>query len=241
MATNFYFRNFDASREQDLLEDLIIESIKIYGFDVYYMPRTLVAEDEIYTEDPISIYNNAYYVDMYIKNVDGFGGEGDFYSKFNLQIRDTVTFTIARRTFNQEIAQYATIDRPQEGDLIYFPLSNAIFKITFVEHEPVFYALGRLNAYDVTCEKFEYSSERFNTGIDAIDRVERDFTLNMAAFALLDQDGFILTDEDGFPIIQDQFDYEKQNFDILADNYEIQNESDQILDFSSRNPFSENW
>lgn len=242
MATNFYFRNFDSNAEQLLIEDLITEVIKIYGYDLFYIPRVLTNLDKIYGEDALSEYNNAYPIEMYVKSVDGYGGEGDFYSKFNIQVRDTVTFTVSRRTFGEEVASQTELVRPREGDLIYFALSNDLFKITFVEHEAVFHALGSLNTWDITCELFEYSSERFNTGIPAIDIIERDNAVSMTGFSILTEDGYILVDEDGFPIIQEQYDFTHQNLDgALEDNDDIQLESDDILDFSDRNPFSESW
>ena len=103
--------------EQSLVEDLMIESISIYGHQVYYCPRTLVAKDDIYGEDTISEYNNAYLIDMYIRSFDSYEGDGTFLSKFNLEIRDQMTFTVARRTFYNEISTQEFIDRPQEGDL----------------------------------------------------------------------------------------------------------------------------
>ena len=169
MATNVFFNNFQASQEQLLIENLIIESIKIYGHDLYYLPRTRVAFDEIYKEDTLSEFNSAHFVDMYIKNVDGFDGDGDFISKFGLEIRDRVTFTIARRTFNDEVGSVVEINRPREGDLIYFPLNRKVFEIKFVEHEAIFYQLGSLQTYDIQCELFEFSSEKFATGIQDID------------------------------------------------------------------------
>ena len=101
MAVNQYFNHFNYGREQDLVEDLTIESIKIYGHDVKYVPRTIVARDNLYGEDPLSSFNDAADVEMYIKNVEGFEGEGDLLSRFGLQIRDEITFTIARKRFDQ--------------------------------------------------------------------------------------------------------------------------------------------
>ena len=126
MATNPHFQHFDATNEQYLVQDLIIESIKIYGHDVYYMPRTLVNEDTLYSEDTISAFNDAYVVEMYIKNVDGFEGEGDFMSRFGLEIRDQITFSVAQRTFKNLLLD-STYDRPKEGDIIYFPLTKKVF------------------------------------------------------------------------------------------------------------------
>ena len=173
MATNPHFQHFDATNEQYLVQDLIIESIKIYGHDVYYMPRTLVNEDTLYSEDTISAFNDAYVVEMYIKNVDGFEGEGDFMSRFGLEIRDQITFSVALRTFKNLLLD-STYDRPKEGDIIYFPLTKKVFEIRFVEHESVFYQTGALQTYDLVCELFQYEDQAIDTGIDDIDKIERE-------------------------------------------------------------------
>jgi hypothetical protein len=239
MPTNVFFNNFQASQEQLLIEDLVIESIKIYGHDVFYCPRTLVNKDEIYGEDSISKYNTQYMVEMYIKNVMGFQGEGDFMSKFNLQIRDQMTLTIARRTFFDEIGNVESIDRPQEGDLIYFPLNKKIFIVKFVEHEAIFYQMGALQTYDLQCELWEYSNEVLNTGIEDIDKLQKDYSFEMGVYGLLTENGYVLKDEDGYDLIQEQYNFSTQVGDSLEDNVEIQSEADNILDFSERDPFSE--
>ena len=118
--------------EQNLLQDLVAESIRINGIDVYYIPRTTVSIDPIFNEDPLKEYNRAFFVDVYVKSVDGFHGEGQFLQKFNLEIRDTITFSISTRTFQDEIGRLQLIERPREGDLIYFPQANRLFSISFV-------------------------------------------------------------------------------------------------------------
>ena len=131
MATNSYFRNFDAKNEQELLHSLVTESIQVYGHDVSYIPRTLVNEDTILGEDSISEYKDAHSIEMYIKSVDGFEGEGDLISKFGLEVRDQIVFSLARRAW--EGLDIGT--RPKEGDLIFFPLTSKLFQITFVDSE----------------------------------------------------------------------------------------------------------
>jgi hypothetical protein len=178
-STNFYFNNYQNSLEQRLIEDLIIESIKIYGIECYYMPRDLVAKDELWGEDTLSKFDNAYQIEMYIKSVDGFEGDGDFLSKFGLEIRDEMTLTVSQRRFDEEILiDQTTVDsnRPMEGDLIYFPLNGKIFEVKFVEHEAVFYQMGSLQTYDLRCELFEYSHEILDTGIRDIDIIEDKFS-----------------------------------------------------------------
>jgi len=237
--TNVFFNNFTNSQEQVLIEDLVIESIKIYGHDVLYCPRTLVNKDEIYGEDSISRYNTQYMVEMYVKNVMGFEGEGDFMSKFNLQVRDQMTLTIARRTFFDEIGNVESIDRPQEGDLVYFPLNKKIFVVKFVEHEAIFYQMGALQTYDLTCELWEYSNEVLNTGINDIDKFQKDYSFEMSVYGIKTEDGYVIKDEDGYDIIQEQYNFVTQVGDSFEDNEELQTEADNVLDFSERDPFSE--
>jgi len=169
MPTNSYFRNFDAKNEQELLHSLVSEAIQIYGHDVSYIPRTLVNEDTILGEDSISEYKDAHSVEMFIKSIDGFEGEGDLISKFGLEVRDQIVFSLARRAW--EGLDIGT--RPKEGDLIYFPLTEKLFQIMFVEHETPFYQTGALPTFDLTCELFTYSDEKIDTGIEEVDVIEQ--------------------------------------------------------------------
>jgi hypothetical protein len=237
MATNFFFNNFKNSQEQLLLENLVIESIKIYGEDMYYLPRTLVDQDLIYQSDSISQYNSAYMIEMYIKSVNGFSGDGVFMSKFGLEIRDQVTFSVAQRVFNDEVQTFTNILRPNEGDLIYFPLNKKAFEIKYVENKEFFYQLGALQTYELTCELFEYSSEVFNTGIEEIDQIQTKFSLNIFDWAILDENGDRLLDENADYIVVEG--YSAGQIDALADNEDLQTESDNFLDFAERDPFSE--
>jgi len=241
LATSFFFNNFQSSQEQQLIEDLVIESIKIYGHDIKYIKRELQNKDRIYGEDrQTSRYVHALSVEMYIKNVDGFQGEGDFLSKFNLEIRDQITFTVSRSVFSEEIGSPMSVDRPREGDLIYFPLNRKIFEIKFVEHEPIFYQMGALQMYDLKCELFEYNGEMFNTGDPEID-----FLYNTTFLGGI-QSSTLLTDqynsqtivlENGDVLVTEGDSIE--DIDLAADNDTIQREADDFLDFSEKNPFSE--
>lgn len=237
MATNFFFSNFQNSQEQVLIEDLIIESIKIYGLDMYFIPRNPTAIDKIYDEDPLREYVHSVPLEMYIKNVEGFAGEGDFLSKFNIEIRDQITFTISRRAFSNEVGVLEGISRPREGDLIYFPLNRKIFEIKFVEHEAIFYQLGALQTFDLKCELFEYNNEYFATGIDDIDRLMTQNTHGLHASAIKTESGLALTDQEGYLVIQESYDI--NNTDPLADNDEFQVEATAIIDFTELDPYSE--
>ncbi len=323
MAKNYYFENFENSMEQSLIDDLVIESIRIFGVDCFYIPRhrpdgqiitrraqasiliddptgtvfsltitdpgvryvgepivtisdptsgttaTATAQltrgivtsltitdpgtgylqadnptisietpeqtatrlgvilapgngfDDLLNEDDLPIFKQALEVEMYVKNVDGFEGEGDFLSKFGLQIRDSMTLTVAIRTWENEVGRNieSQPSRPLEGDLIYFPLNKKVFKIMFVEHEAIFYQMGSLQTYDLRCELFEFSNERFETGIPEVDDVFKPL---------------ITTGDDAVAN-----NYTLQEVDNFADNFTIESEADNILDFSTENPFGE--
>tara|TARA_B100000497_G_scaffold16771_2_gene19580 strand:+ start:4244 stop:5098 length:855 start_codon:yes stop_codon:yes gene_type:complete len=175
MPTNVFF-NHAVSTEQHLYEDLVVESLRMYGHETFYLPREIVEEDTILGEDVQSTFGDAYSVEMYIENTDGFEGEGDLFSKFGVSVRDTATFVISLRTWERFISldsNLATSLRPNEGDLIHFPLSGSMFEIKFVEHENPFYQVGKLFVFKLQCELFEYSGEDFDTGTNA-DLVELD-------------------------------------------------------------------
>lgn len=176
MATNVFFQNYNYFNEQQFIDDLVIESIQIYGCDTFYLTRSLQAVDEILNEDDLSIFTRAFNFEVYVKSVDGFQGEGDFLSRFGLQIRDQAVFTVAIRTFERYVTRVAEdMVRPKEGDLLYLPMNRKFFKIMHVEHESVFYQSGALQVYDLKCELFEHSSERFETGIPEIDSFYADY------------------------------------------------------------------
>ena len=174
MATNHYFNHYGTNTpDQRLVEDIIIESIKVYGIDVNYMPRTLVNEDKIFGEDRISQFNDSRVIEMYIKNVDGFEGEGTFVSNFGLEVRDQITLTVSRRRWTQLSFEGEGRDKePKAGDLIYFPLTDGLFQVMHVQDANTFYQTGSLQTFDLVCELFAYSDEKIDTGIEEIDDIE---------------------------------------------------------------------
>ena len=186
MATNQYFNLHGTNTpEQRLIENLNIEAIKTFGMDVYYCPRTLNDEDTLMGDDNTASYNSAHTIEMYIKSIDGFEGEGDFIAKFGIQIKDQITFTVARRRWAElNVQGEGRADAPAEGDLIYFPTTGSLFQVMFVEDESIFYQTGGLQVYDLLCEMFFYSDQSLNTGIEVIDAIERaqsysiDFTMD---------------------------------------------------------------
>ena len=181
-TTNVYFSN-GTRNEQYLVEDLIIESLKIYGNEFMYIPRTLVSKDEILGEDRLSKFTSSFPIEMYFENVDSLGGQGAFIQKFGLMMEQSATLVVARRRWEQMVGRYGqTIlpNRPCEGDLIYFPLTKGLFEIKFVAHQDPFYQLGKLYVYKLQVELFQYASERIDTGIAPIDAFEtlKTFTTN---------------------------------------------------------------
>jgi hypothetical protein len=173
---NIYF-SAGARSEQNLYEDLIIESIKIYGQDLYYMPRDLVNVDAVFREDPVSSFNSNYLLEMYVDNIDGFDGEGDLFTKFGVEIRDQVTFTVSKRRWQQTVMRYdneITGTRPFEGDLVFTPFSKKLFQIMHVEHEQPFYQLNNLPVFKLQCELFEYNDEDIDVSNEDISQLERD-------------------------------------------------------------------
>lgn len=158
--------------ENLLVEKLITEAIDIHSVEMMYIPRKLVAEDRILGEDRLSEFKHAYPINVYMENVDGFEGQQAFASKFGLQMEQSATLQIARRKWKQMVGRFGeTIipDRPNEGDLIYFPMTGGLFEILHVMHQQPFYQLGQLYVYKLTVELFRYSSERIDTGVDDID------------------------------------------------------------------------
>lgn len=237
MATNLFFNNYGASQEQTLYEDLIIEAIKMYGVDVYYIPRTTVNVDNVFKDPEYSTYGSAISVEMYIKNVDGFEGDGSFLSKFGIQVRDQIVFTMAQRTFANEVGNYTAETRPREGDLVWFPFTQSLFQIKYTDVKSIFFQLGTLQTYDLTCELYEGNSDEFSTGISAIDDKYNKLTLDMINDGVLLETGDQLLSEYGFSMMLETESIELA--DPQAENDYIEEEADKILDFSEFDPFSE--
>jgi hypothetical protein len=176
MPTNHYFNAYSPSviNEQLLLEDLIVESIQVMGHDVRYLPREAYdAEDGIIGESVNAKFDRAYTLEMYLANVEGYEGDGDFFSKFGLEVRETTNFVVSRRSFEKYIPS-TLARRPREGDLIFVPVLKKIFEIKFVEEELLFYSLGKRSPYiyELRCEAFRFSNEDFNTGVEEVDDIE---------------------------------------------------------------------
>ena len=167
MALNPYFNKFKNLPEQNLIEDLTVEAIKIHGMEIYYLPRKMIHRDDFFGEAPYSRFSSFKMIEMYMDTTTAFEG-GDTFTKFGFEIRDSVKFTVSRKRFKRETG----MERPMEGDLLYLPLNKGLFEIKFVEHENPFYQLGKLLSFQLTCELFQYSEEKMNTGVPEIDVVE---------------------------------------------------------------------
>jgi hypothetical protein len=251
MPTNVYFDTGTTS-EQRLYEDLIIEQLKIYGQDVYYLPRKIANKDTIFGEDPASSFDDSYIIEMYVDNTDGYMGEQEIINKFGLELRDDIKFTVSKLRWGTLVSNNSDLvtGRPQEGDLVYFPTTNAFFEIQFVEHEQPFYQQSALPVYKLSCTKFEYSSERIDTGIAEIDSTEDSLstdTMNFQ-FSLENETGSFVVESDIGKIeylINESFTMATQQPVDQGLIFEEQagtttsSTTDDILDFSERNPFGE--
>ena len=218
MATNVFFDQA-VKTEQNLVEDLVVESLRMYGHNVFYLPRNIVSEDQLLGEAPVSSFEDAYEVEMYLEGVEGFEGEGDLYSKFGVEVRDQATFVLSRRSWERFVSldtNLATGLRPNEGDLIYFPLSKSLFEIKFVEHENPFYQIGKNYTFILICETFTYNQETMDTGFGEIDTLD-----DIAGIS-----GDIVIPKAATGV-------------TLGDNEDLQDFGADIFDFTDTDPFSE--
>ena len=202
MPTNVYF-DTGTRPEQNLYEDLMIEQLKIYGQDVFYIPRTLVKGDELFGEDTLSKFGDAYLIEMYFENVEGYEGEKEIMSKFGLQMNEDVTFVVARRRFEQLVSHDSNLivkTRPNEGDLVYFPKVNKIFEISFVDHDDPFYQVHNVPAFKLKCKTFEYGGEDIDTGITEIDAIETANSLDMLTFQITMEQSSTTTFNEGIEL-----------------------------------------
>jgi len=207
MATNPYFKSFEGgvATEQALYEDLVIESIQMYGFEAQYLPRHILEEDDLLNEEVLSKFDKAYELEMYITDVDGFEGE-DFLSKFGLQITDQCTLVVSVKRWEEVVGEgdpYAVADpykvvepyRPREGDLIYIPFSGNLFEIRFVEDQVPFFQLNNVPVYGLRCEMFKYENQAFDTGVDVIDEIEHNVAPSVNAKITVLSGTFVSTEK----------------------------------------------
>ena len=258
MPTNVYFDHGNTN-EQRLYEDLIIEQLSIYGQDVYYLPRTIVNEDSILGEDTASKFTSAYAIEMYVENTDGFAGEQEIVRKFGLELRDDVSLVVSKTRWEKVLeAENNLIEssRPNEGDLIWFARVNAFFEIQFVEHEQPFYQVHNVPVYKLRCTKWEYSSEEISTGLSDIDITEDELSTNMLDYQVSfesglpegsvmmesdipDERSFILLESAPAELGDKQIVDQSHKFEAASGVTSTGDSTDDILDFSERNPFGE--
>lgn len=213
MASNQYIKGYTSNSAHKLADDLVSEAIRFYGHDIIYIPRNGINKDKIFNEFEYSDFDTYYEVEVYVKNVQSFGGDGQFLSKFSLEIRDQITLTMSVKSFNQFIGTPSGFLRPREGDLIYIPFLTAAYEIRFVENAAIFYQTGKFQSWDLTVEVFEYSNESFNTGIPEIDNLYN--SQNYLDTANL------------------------ESVEAYAQNQNIQDEANTVMDWTELDPFSE--
>jgi hypothetical protein len=265
MARNRFFNQYTPVRqEQNLVEDLIIEAIKIYGVQAYYLPRTHVNLDTLYAEDASMLFDDAIELELYIKTFDGFIGQEDFLSKFGLQIDESINFVVAQKRFLQSLKtgllteysynllqedgnellneityDYDAIIRPREGDLIWLPMAKYMYEIKFTENIENFFQLGKLYTFELRCERYRYSNERIDTDIEEIDNVEEIFSQSTEFItkALLEDDNLLLL-QDGTYLVEEGVHIQEK--DTTAENEYLTDkiQDDDVLDFTEYNPFA---
>jgi len=238
MVSNPYFNHYTSGNEQKLYNGLVVEAIKIFAQDMYYIPRRRVNFDNILGMDAVSCFDTAYFLDFYIETIDGFSGDGNFMSKLGFEIRDQITLVCSQTSFNTTVGLHEeNYPRPKEGDLIYFPLNQKCFEIKYTNNKEYFYPFGILTTFRVTCELFEYSDEKFSTGIAAIDSLEQDNSTNILDYAFTDNNGVAYTDNNGNVLVVNSYDIEE--IDPDAENNSIHEDAEQSLVWDESDPFSE--
>lgn len=243
MKTSPYFADhLGVGVEQDLYNDLIIETIQVAGQTMLYVPRREYNRDEILTEDSTEYFDTTYEIEMYLQNVEGFQGMGSLVQNFVPMLKDQVTLQFSMDRFEEEVLanEAWTERRPREGDLVWFPLQEKLFQITFVDKYQMLYPAGRLYLWTITCELFTYASEKFTTGVSQIDDkygVAGGISQDIYDYALKTPSGEVLTDHSGDPITMDY--YQHGDVDPTDQSDEIEEEADTFMDFSESDPFSE--
>ncbi len=244
MPTNVYF-DTGTTAEQRLYENLIIEQLSVFGQDVYYLPRKLVNQDTLFGEDTSSSFNDAYIIEMYLDDIEGYQGQKEMMTKFGLDMQDEATWVVSKKRFEQLISTDQNLivsTRPNEGDLIYFPRGKKLFEIGFVDHDDPFYQLANLPVFKMRCRTFEYSHEDMTTGVTDIDAIETAQSLDALEYQVTLESGtesgtnYLIT-ENGDWIVSEE--YSPDTVDTSSDSDWFETQGDSILDFSEMNPFGE--
>lgn len=246
-SRNYLFPSLGTRAETNVARDIIEEAIRSTGQEIYYIPRKLVAFDKILGEDRLSEFKGSFRICAYLEQVEGFGGAGPFMSKFGYNIEEQATFVVGRLEWEKSVGRYGdTIlpSRPCEGDLLWFPIPNALFEIMFVDHQGEgvsgFYQLGKLYVYRLKCELFRYSSEKVESGIAEVDAHAAAQTFDLLGVDLTTEDEALILDEDGAPILPGGFrEKDEQNYDRSEDIKEAAKDVISDLDDIKKNPFAD--
>jgi len=225
---------------QRMVEALIIQSIQITGFQVYYIPRNWVNVDTVFTEDNLSTFTNAIPIEMYLDNAQGFEGKHEFLSKFGIEFQDSCRFTVSKQRWEKEVGRSGSSilsNRPTEGDIIFFPLSKTVFEIKKVSALDPFYQLGKLFVYKLDCEIFQYSSERFTTGITNLDSNPYLMSQAQEEYILFETDSTGLLLQDGTNLVLSGYDLNITSLGSQNDTFAT--EADAYIDWDVDNPFAE--
>lgn len=240
MAVNKYFPK-GISSEQIVYQSLVTESIQVQGMDVYYLPRKTQKLDLVFGEDVLSKFDTAVKIEMYMQDNDAWQGQNDFISKFGLQVKEQMSFILSKPRWEEVIkpvsSQFAYNKiRPQEGDLIYDPMTDNLFEITYVSLERPYYQLNKTYQWTLTCELFIYSNEKLDTGIAKIDKLEEEFGNDILNYQISLEDGYQLKQENGNFMIQNYTD-ERNEFQF-DENSPIKEEAPEY-NFNVNDPFGE--
>lgn len=253
--TTQWFRQYSSQGEQQLASDLVDEVISIHGVEVYYVPRVQMNTDTVMPDDKLSKFYNAYPITVYLKNVEGFGGQGDFLTQFGLELRDQVTFTVSRKEFKKNVFdrdklfQFTgrtwsgePVLRPREGDIVYLPMNQKMYSIRFVENEAIFYQFGKLQCFDLQSELYAPNNELYDTGVPEIDAVFAQYGLaQQTNDTLADASGKdILTSADGEYAIKFDSGVDPNSGSAEDHSEDIDQDANTIIDFNNNDPFGEN-
>lgn len=238
-----YFRNYDYTKRQDMIDNFIISAIKQNGMSFKYIPKDNFVRDEVFGDDTFAKYEEALTLAGYIKNTDSFDGQGDMFSRFGFQISDSITVTISKKQwFDFQTVEYQPTDsselrsQPLAGDLVWFPVMDKIFEINHVERNANFFTFGKLYTFELQCELYKYNQDEFKTGFDAIDEIDTMYNTDTLQDIFTTQNGIDLVTESGEPILSEE--YKIENKDDQANNTLFEDKSEDVIDFNERGPFT---
>jgi len=235
MPTKTYHNHFTSVMEQRLIEDLVTEAIREYGHDCFYLPRTVQNRDGVLKESEYDRFDSAYMLEFYVKTTQQFAGEGALLSKFGIETNYGIVVTVPRRSFVDEVGSQEGLERPREGDLVFVPMTNAVYRVAFVDATGLFYPLGSLPVWDLNLELYESDGSIFNTGIPAVDDLFTPISEDILINAVKTEAGDLITDQRGWVLILE----ERGDATDADQNAELEDEADDAIDWSEDDPFSE--